>query len=379
MNNSSLTMDDTKTNLYYYLAITNYDRENNKAPVPLSFTDTRNQSILDDASKYRVAVQKLYIETANIPLFVPVVRQPNVNINELVYSFTMSKGIYEYQRYIQFISQNPSSQIPTLSPTQQLTSDYYYIYHIQYWTKLLNNTLSECWTGLNNVLVTAGQPAITGAKPRLEFNIENSKYVLFADSNTFDEEGVNPIKLYMNNNMNHILCNFQTENLGYVDKVNGKNFRFQIYNTGFNSYLAPPTTYLQIYQEVSSVALFSSCGGLVLSTSILPIRGSFTGQEKDFGSDAFTSSNNNSNSINVLTDFTIASNEISDLYRPFILYNPNPSYKWIDLLSSTSINSININVYWRDNFGRLNQLYLPSGATSQLTLIFRNKNTPALI
>lgn len=368
-------------NIYYYLSITNYDKTNTQPPPQLSFIDTRTQPILNDAGNYRCCVQKLYIETNAIPLFIPIIKTPVVNINETVYSFTMTHRVglvtYEYQQFLIYSPQNINAPLPNVGGAQDLSSDYYYVYQIQYFTKLLNTCLSSCFDGLSALLVANGHPALTGAKPKLEFNIDNSKYVLFADQSTFDESLANPVYLYMNSNMNHLLSNFQTNYLGY-NVSNGKNFRFLIYNTTLNIYKDPPVTYLQMYQEISGVSLFNSCGGLVLSTSLLPIRSSLIGIERGFGGDTFSSSNNNSNTLNMITDFTIASNEIGGLYRPFILYQPSPNYKWLDLLSNNSINNVNINVFFRDNFNRLVPLYLPTGSTANITLLFRNKNVPAL-
>jgi hypothetical protein len=226
-------------------------------------------------------------------------------------------------------------------------------------------------------VLAGGAPLGAGGQPKLEFNIDNSKFVLFADKSQFDESLVNPVKLFMNSNMNHLLSNFQCEYLGYSGITNGKNVRLQIYSTGFNEYLGP-ITYIQMYQEISGISLMNSCGGIVLSTNLLPIRSSLTGREQLFGGTFEQTSNNNSNTLAMITDFTIGSESIDNSYRPFILYQPSPNYKWLDLLSNNSINNININVYFRDNFNRLAPVYLPSGSTAQITLLFRSKNYPSI-
>jgi hypothetical protein len=370
-------------NIYYYLNITNYDKSSNTEPPQLSFVDTRTMPILADASQYFVAVQKLYIETNWIPFFIPIIETPVLNINKTIYSFTMSKVVglntVEHQEYLIYEPQNTTVVPPQVgTATQQLNNTYYYVYQVQHFTKLLNKTLKNCYDNLSAKIVLAGgAPLGAGGQPKLEFNIDNSKFVLFADKSQFDESLVNPVKLFMNSNMNHLLSNFQCEYLGYSGITNGKNVRLQIYSTGFNEYLGP-ITYIQMYQEISGISLMNSCGGIVLSTNLLPIRSSLTGREQLFGGTFEQTSNNNSNTLAMITDFTIGSESIDNSYRPFILYQPSPNYKWLDLLSNNSINNININVYFRDNFNRLAPVYLPSGSTAQITLLFRSKNYPSI-
>jgi hypothetical protein len=369
-------------NIYYYLNITNYDRSSNSEPPQLSFVDTRTQPILSDASNYFVTVQKLYLETNYIPFFIPIIETPVLNINKTIYSFTMSKVVglntIEHQEYLIYEPQNATVTPPTAgTATQQLNNTYYYVYQVQYFTKLLNKTLKNCYDNLSAAIVAAGgAPLGAGGQPKLEFNIDNSKFVLFADKSQFDQSLLNPVKLFMNSNMNHLISNFQCNYLGYSGITNGKNVQFQIYSTGFNEYLGA-ITYLQMYQEISGISLMNSCGGIVLSTNLLPIRSSLVGKEQRFG-DVFEGSGNNSNTLAMITDFTIGSESIDNSYRPFILYQPSPNYKWLDLLSNNSINNININVYFRDNFGRLSPVYLPSGSTAQITLLFRNKKYPSI-
>ena len=117
------------------------------------------------------------------------------------------------------------------------------------------------------------------------------------------------------------------------------------------------TTYIQMYQEISTVSLWNPVASIVCCSSMLPIYPTQTSKPKIISneSNVLSSNGDNSNLTNILSDFEIAIQDTNS-YRPFILYSPQSEYRLMDMYSSSNLNSINISVFWKDHFGNLNPL-----------------------
>ena len=67
------------------------------------------------------------------------------------------------------------------------------------------------------------------------------------------------------------------------------------------------TNYVQMFQEVSSTALWNPVASIIFASALLPIKTTQTSLPRNIGSngDAFTNDGNNSNLISAISDFSI--------------------------------------------------------------------------
>ena len=79
------------------------------------------------------------------------------------------------------------------------------------------------------------------------------------------------------------------------------------------------------------------------------------------------------NIASIVSDYEINISPGND-YRDYIAYLPTAEYRLIDMYSSYNLNKIDLNVYWKDNYGNLNPLYLQPGCNANVKLLFRRKN-----
>jgi hypothetical protein len=130
-----------------------------------------------------------------------------------------------------------------------------------------------------------------------------------------------------------------------------------------------------MYQEASTVSLWNPVASLVFCSTMLPICPTQTSKPNIISnqSNNLSSGGDNSNLTNILSDFEVAIQDTNS-YRPFILYSPTSEYRLIDLFNTSNLNRINIQVYWKDNFGNLNPFYLETGCSAHLKLMFRRKD-----
>ena len=113
---------------------------------------------------------------------------------------------------------------------------------------------------------------------------------------------------------------------------------------------------------------------------MMPICSELTGIPVVYGTGAVNfNQGDNANFVSILTDIEVPLIR-GDEFKPQIFYEPKAEYRLIDLQSNNPVNSIEINVFWRDQFGNLHQFYLDTGCNATLKIMFRKKefNTPKL-
>ena len=134
------------------------------------------------------------------------------------------------------------------------------------------------------------------------------------------------------------------------------------------SYVFP---FVQMFQEVSSIALWSPVASVIFASSLLPLTTTQTSLPRNVGSneDAFANVGNNLNRLSAISDFAIAVDG-NNQYRPMMIYNPGAEYRLIDMNSYMNLNRIDIIVYWKDTFGNIHPFELQPGRAANVNIMF---------
>jgi hypothetical protein len=133
-----------------------------------------------------------------------------------------------------------------------------------------------------------------------------------------------------------------------------------------------------MYQEISTVALWSPVASIVFTSSLLPIKATNTSTPKIFNSgsttnESFSRSSGSPNLANIITDFELAITD-NNQYRPSINFNIGSEYRLVDLHKMNDLNRIDVVVYWKSIYGDLQPLRLQPGCTAHLKILFRHRN-----
>ena len=133
--------------------------------------------------------------------------------------------------------------------------------------------------------------------------------------------------------------------------------------------------YVQCIQETSSIATWNPIASIVFASTMLPTLPTQTSMPKEIGqnNNNLVSGGNNSNLMNILSDFAIAVSP-SNEYRPIIEYVPQSEYRLLDMNSCMNLNRVDVQVYWKDHFGVLHPLLLRPGCSAHVKLLFRRKD-----
>jgi hypothetical protein len=372
--------------VYYDLDIVNNDTTGSNPPPQLRFNEIRNSPYLSSPENYFMSVTRFSLQTPTLPVFIPQVMLGQADINKTIYSITMSyqvgPTVIEYQQYIPYIPTNLSQPLPSPPLTfQDLTSDYYFVMTYQHWARMLNNTLTLCYNGLNAAVIAAGGVLPSPNAPFFEFDPQALLFILDADEVGYSSSLVSPIKIFVNSPLYTLLSSFQFTAFGYSGITNGKNYQFDIYNINNTNVLTLPTyNALQMYQEGSTCALLNPISALVFSTAMLPVQPSLVSVPKVFNSDSrLFNVGNNANIAPIMTDFQVPFSP-TNTYKPSVEYQPGSEYRLIDMYGTSPLSALEMSVFWKDVYGGLHPFYLGAGCSATVKILFRRKdfNTASL-
>jgi len=142
----------------------------------------------------------------------------------------------------------------------------------------------------------------------------------------------------------------------------------------------PPTTtngYLgiQIYQDHQTASLMNPVQSIVFTSTLLPVVMENVGQPLILNGTAPTqqSVGSTANIFPIVTDFIVPFSATNQ-YVPDISYVPSGEYRLVDLYGESPTSQIDVQVYWKDQYGLLHPFYLGSGCSGSLKVMFRRKD-----
>lgn len=386
---SSITGNGT-THIYYNISITNDDTTGRNKPPNIEFNETRTQPFLSVPAEYFMSVVRFSLDTSpGLPLFIP---QAEIGGNgtdliyTLTYSYSPDGGVTnrDYQQKLVFSPQEKELVAPTAPISfNDLSSPYYWLSSYQWFNgEILNAALAAGWAAFKAAYPSPQLPAAcyTAATPYSQWDTGANTSTLVTPQTCFDQsstgQGALAVKLFFNTPLFSLFPSFPSECFGWSNVQNGKNYLIAVQNAGYNTSTDFLTNAVSIltFQEYATTPLWNPIQSLVFTTNLLPVVPELTAAPIRFGNTgSFTSSGNNANLTNTLTDFEVALQKGSE-YLPTVNYVPAGEYRLIDLFGTSPVNSINVNIYWRNRFGALTPVTLASGGNCNLKIMFRRKD-----
>ena len=342
---------------YYSLSAINND-QNRQSKQVLRFVDTRNSPYLMNPAYYHLSIIRFSVQTSDVlPIFIPQALLGQNNPNKLIYEITMinsgSTGQTENITYI------PSNALASINPpisNIDLTNDYYYVYTMQQWVKMINATIATLCTSL------------TIARCFFNYNISSGLLEFYVPTSWTTE------KIYFNESFKTLMLSFPY--IYEYDVVMGQNaWRLDwSNNNNLNVVVINSVNYYKIEQENSSLSVLNPVKSIVFESSLLPVLPSNGSKPIVFGSSVTHFGNGNNSSISSeITDIQISPSKDNN-YQGSVLYIPTAEYRLFDLTSSPPLSSIEISVYWKDQFNNNHPVLIPPGMSCDLKLLFRRKD-----
>jgi hypothetical protein len=363
--------------LFYYDVLISNLNNTNISTTQAEFSETRQQAYLLNPSIYKLSVVRWTADTQSLPIFRCQI-QPNQGDPLLsIYSISLTYKGTTIRKYMEFVSQNRAVPIPsppnqTLTGFQDNSTLYYDVYNYSYIGYLFNLCFKSAFEDLQ---VLYPLDLVDTFPPSFSFDADKLTFILYCDSLFYssDPSALNQIAIYFNPATANLFNSFPFTINKLSDK-DGKNYQLQtdLFQQA-NIQPFPPTNPLYdaitIYQEYSTVQNFNPVMAIVMTSTSLPIQqnattGIVTASEIN-GVIVNTSNYQNNLVYPILTDFVA-----DGIYKPNITYNPSAEYRRIQLIGSTALSNLDIQLYWRDRLGAFNNFILAGGATITIKLLF---------
>lgn len=383
-------MSDKTTHKYLDLSIYNTDAGVNFKPVESSFDEYRNNPMILNCNDYFISLVRFKIDTATLPLMVPIIQVGQNNVNKTIYSVSLEyeykANTYTSQKYITFETQHPNEPIPNAPLVQQdVSSLYYYVNSYTHFIELVNNTLASAHSELNALVVAAGGElphtkgiiGHTSLPPFLEFDADTYKCILNGELAGYNKLSGDYIKVYMNNPLYTLFHSLQATT--YNNATLGRDNLIDVYNirnTNVLNITADNKTipYLQMYQEFPTLSYLNPISSVVIRASIIPVEPSLVSTTKITGSySSFYNQNQNNLLSNIVSDFEIPLDKGFE-WKPTIYYSPQSEYRLFDLFGFQNLQHLQLSAMWKDKFGILRPILLGSNCSANFKLMFRKKS-----
>jgi hypothetical protein len=416
------SINTTPNHVYYDIIISNRSTKSVE-PQRLVYDEKKNTPYLTCPQDYLFSIIRFSLDTPTLPVFIPTMDLTNVgNINPIsgvpqptIYSITLTyydidtdTTYVSEQTYVNWIPQDQFSPPPTntaqtsnVAGLQDITNTtYYYCYSFQWLISLINTAFSDAFISLQNVVKVDGITLPVSNAPFLNWDIGEGLAVLNADVGTQNTGGfITPpltiggtdfsqysnLSIFFNNALYNIFNSFPMIQYGYGDVINingtdvpGGNIQIPITTyAGQNTNQQPincfniDTTYTcaQVSQEYSTIPIMSPVDSIVFTSGTIPVRVSNMALPYVYDGNLILTPSNNANIISMITDFQSVSHE----YRSYIQYSPNV-YRYLDMLGNQTLSNLDIYCYWKGRDGLLRPLYLASGGTCSIKLMFQLKD-----
>lgn len=334
---------------------------------PAQFFEVRADAVISGRPcDYTLSIVRASVPTATIPVkVIEILQAPgNTDINKTVYSITLSWNGFDSQQYIIWIPQSSVAQAPpatiSTSHVNPKFVEYYSLFSVQHFINLINTAFSDAATDL---LVNHGAP--TANPPFLFLDPISNRISLYASS-AYDSNTPGSVEIFMNNFLSNNFGNsFDTVYQGRGVSF-GKNVKYLVYDReGKNSETIAAVVYFVMTQEYITKSNLSSFASIVFSSTSMPVR-------NELLSSQFGTTNQTSNAFaRILQDLEIDAIP-NDVSFNTLTYVPQSEYRRMSLLTENSedLRTIDITIYWKDNYDNYYQLFILPGDIATIKFMF---------
>ena len=378
-------MNNEPTHIYMNLDVLNNSDEKEE---PLVFQETRNIPFLKNSNNYFASVIRFCLQTSNgLPVFIPDIKLGQSNVNMTAYGITMefrknviTPGISTTD-YVQFRCLDDSLPIPAQPlTTVDRSTTYYWIYNINDWVNLVNETLARQTEYLMSALASLsdGDPykGFTFNAPFVEYDVTSGLFTLYKDLKVDTSYNTSrSLNIYFNPKLYDILP-FSASKVNSLYKINTFGKQNVILKTELNSSSQEVTVqekYVTVTTEFSPICLMNPIRNIYFTTNTLPVQPTLTQPPKVYSNTSLSSSSGLPDISNILTDFSIPVSATNN-YNGELIYQPGAEYRLLNMNSSFNLNKIDLSAFWSDKFGNSYPIYLQPGCSANLKLMMRHKS-----
>jgi hypothetical protein len=342
-----------QNHLYYDISVLN----NTNKPIVAKLFENRTSALLTDPSQYYLSVVRFLIPTAYLPIFIwnvdPILLGNNPN--NAYYSVTIRRVGVDHQSFLTYVPQNNLSV---------LDDNYLYVYSYQQFIDAINIALSAAY------LATGGSAT---TPPYLIYNAVTGLISLVAEYQYANTAG--EYEIYFNNNVFSFFDNFKAKRFT-LPAIAGKDTLIYVQNNGNNDYMGHAPGYsiavgndsYIMTQESNALFNWNDVRSIVLISNTMGVA------DEAINTINSRTPNTGNSYRKILTDFEP---DINSNLRSYLQYNPTAEYRLIDLVSTSPLYTVDVQIFFQTSDQVLHPLFINSGEYLSLKIMFRNKKIKA--
>jgi hypothetical protein len=337
-------------NIWYTLSIVSnlvYDPPNPARSVPkdaiLSFT--RNSTILNAPDKFRVAVTRLSIPSASIPLLLYPTIPETYTITLSYVPTNPAEPVIQVTRNVTYVASNIGDPYEGLQP----------IYYYQTILDFVNTAYEDAYNDIVAQVALIGEVYQPTAAPYILYEPQTRLFKLYAQG-AIGGTGYLDIEkygIYMNKPLfDDFFSGFYSrEVLGGAGNFNGIQIIAQDY--GNNIIDVNGTDFVVMTEQFSSAPLFNKVDRVIVASNMIPVTDTYIATQAQ-------------ESFPVLLDYVLPD---ENLDRQRYEYDPK-IYRWFDLTMTQPLKNFDVQYSILYEDGRIIRLKINGNQRLDMTLLF---------
>jgi len=389
---------------------------------PATYNEMRDSVLINDSSKYYFSVVRAQINGGGLtlPVIIPQIVSNQSNPNLTIYKIGMTLAVdyviggvpktNTFDASSNIIFQPQSTTIPVPPPpiggtTQDLFSEYYYVYDYQHFVDMVNTAFQVIFADFNNQFglwfISEGgsspAPKLLTTAPYMYYNPDTKRFELYtdrygfggADRTSAGSGADESFKLWFNSNLFGLFSSFPNEYEGgdlainNQENLDGYSYEILITNKlGKNVYtdsLTPPPskTYWITDQQWSSTGImWSPVASISFVSYLLPVIPENTAPPVAIGQgNSVVPFTGQSAFVPLITDVVLPIDS-ADQYRGLITYVPSAEFRLSTMIDSpTEIRNLDFSIFWKNRLdGNLYPLRLYNKSSISIKCMFRRRD-----
>jgi hypothetical protein len=325
---------DEDDHIYYNIRI----QPSERGSMPARYSETRVQPIIEDPSRYEMAVVRFSVPMLNMPiLFFRDGTAANGWTPDQAYYVTLSFDGYDAQQQLVWLP-NTNGAMLYGKPD---------VWHYNEMLGFLNTALAAAFVDLK-----ANKPLAPPTQaPFVTFDQDAGLFTLWAEQ-LYDSDGPPTATIYFNSELFRLFSTLQI--IGNFDEERKENI-ILVRNRNNNSGVHLGQPYYQMTQESSTLSLWGDLRSLQFQTSSIPVNPEYLpGQTNQVR--------------RVITDFEPIDEAPS---RSSVQYYPQGPLRYYSLNASTPLRQIDLDVVWIDRFSNTYPVYINREDQLTVKIAFR--------
>jgi len=325
----------------------------------------------------------------------------NVTPYVITYTFTDSNILYTGSAQVIYVPNDLTQNPPVWNPANaqalsitDVTNEYYWVYNYEVFINMVNQAMTNAFWQLNgfhyqklgsNLPMSSTTNSLAYQPPSMSWNQSALTAIITADNNSFGQAVGTFIYMYFNQPMSTLFDSFPYQYPNVLPSSN--KYSYIVFNTlagaglyivssfGLTGTVTPQYTAIQVYQDHQTASLMNPVQSIVFTSTILPVVMENVGAPLILNgtSTSQITIGSTANVFPIVTDFIVPFSATNG-YVPDISYVPSGEYRLVDLYGESPANQVDIQVYWKDQYGLIHPFYLGSGCSGSLKLMFRRKD-----